>query len=178
VLPTEMEEGRSPGAGLAHPALRDALLRAVSHHCPHWLASHREDLVQSAMVRVLERERREGYEAVRTATYAWKVAYSVVVDEIRRRLRRAERPIESVGEPVATESSESGIVAQERGAALRLCLASLAAPRRVAVMLHLQGHRMDDGAELSGWDVKRYSNLVYRGLADVRRCLTSKGITS
>ena len=31
-------------------------------------------------------------------------------------------------------------------------------------------------AEMLGWNAKRADNLVYRGLADLRRCLTAKGI--
>ena len=31
--------------------------------------------------------------------------------------------------------------------------------------------------ELLGWDNKRTENLVYRGLADLRACLSGKGVT-
>ena len=44
-------------------------------------------------------------------------------------------------------------------------------------MLHLQGHSVPDAARLLGWPAKRTENLVYRGLADLRRCLIAKGHT-
>ena len=48
--------------------------------------------------------------------------------------------------------------------------------RRLAVTLHLQGHSVPEAARLLDWAVKRTENLVYRGLADLRECLTAKGI--
>ena len=47
--------------------------------------------------------------------------------------------------------------------------------RRLAVMLHLQGHPVAEAARILGWTVKRTENLVYRGLADLRHCLICKG---
>jgi RNA polymerase sigma-70 factor (ECF subfamily) len=34
-------------------ALRQHLMRAVARVCPHWLADRRDDLVQSALLRVM-----------------------------------------------------------------------------------------------------------------------------
>ena len=48
--------------------------------------------------------------------------------------------------------------------------------RRLAVTLHLQGHSVPDAARVLDWPVKRTENLVYRGMADLRECLMSKGI--
>jgi RNA polymerase sigma-70 factor (ECF subfamily) len=49
--------------------------------------------------------------------------------------------------------------------------------RRLAVILHLQGHSVREAARLLDWAFKRTENLVYRGLADLRACLQSKGMT-
>src|SRR5262249_56274985 len=70
-------------------AIRLVLERAVRSRCFGLLASARDDLVQSAMVRILERDRHEEL-GRRGASYAWKVAQSVMVDELRR-LGRAQR---------------------------------------------------------------------------------------
>jgi RNA polymerase sigma-70 factor (ECF subfamily) len=173
-----MRDGAAFRAESGHEALRDVLSRAIARHCPRWLSDQKEDLVQAAVVRILEQERRPGGESVRTATYAWKVAYSVVVDEIRRRRNERERPLEDAGDPASSDAADRSVAGRERGEALRDCLGRLVLPRRVAVMVHLQGHRLEEGAALAGWSVKRHANLVYRGLADLRRCLGAKGITS
>ena len=48
--------------------------------------------------------------------------------------------------------------------------------RRLAVTLYLQGHSVPAAARLLEWTAKRTENLVYRGLADLRECLTAKGM--
>jgi RNA polymerase sigma-70 factor, ECF subfamily len=52
----------------------------------------------------------------------------------------------------------------------------MVAPRRHAVTLNLQGHSVPDIGRLLGWTAKKAENLVYRGMADLRSCLSSKGI--
>jgi RNA polymerase sigma-70 factor (ECF subfamily) len=48
--------------------------------------------------------------------------------------------------------------------------------RRLAVTLYLHGHSVPDAARILDWSAKRTENLVYRGLADLRECLLSKGL--
>ena len=74
--------------------MRQVLDRALRKLTPAELTSAREDLRQTALVRVLEVESRER-EGVRTASYLWRVAYSVVADEIRRRRRHFEESVET-----------------------------------------------------------------------------------
>jgi RNA polymerase sigma-70 factor (ECF subfamily) len=63
------------------------------------------------------------------------------------------------------------------GAAIRDCLLKMVDARRRAVTLHLLGHTVPEIADLLGHRVKQSDNLVYRGMADLRRCLSGKGIT-
>jgi RNA polymerase sigma-70 factor (ECF subfamily) len=162
--------------------LRAVLQRAVRRVCPRWLRDRSEDLVQVAMMKVLEaRRRNEGLGAV-PSSYLYKVAYTTLIDEIRRLRRRPEIPLEEGpgdGPPVAAADGnpEERLAAAEVGQAIEECLSSLAEPRRLAVTLHLQGHTVPQAAALLGWDAKRTENLVYRGVADLRRCLESKGVT-
>jgi RNA polymerase sigma-70 factor (ECF subfamily) len=44
------------------------------------------------------------------------------------------------------------------------------------VTLYLQGHSVPDAARILDWPAKRTENLVYRGLADLRACLSNKGL--
>jgi RNA polymerase sigma-70 factor (ECF subfamily) len=161
--------------------LRAVLQRAVRRVCPPWLANRGEDLVQAAMIRVLEARRRgEGMAGV-PASYLYKVAYTTLVDEIRRLRRRPEVPLddgtdEGPALPAAGGNPEELAASSEVGEAIQACLGGLAEPRRLAVTLHLQGHTVAEAAALLGWDAKRTDNLVYRGLADLRHCLESKGV--
>jgi RNA polymerase sigma-70 factor (ECF subfamily) len=164
--------------------LRADLVRAVARACPSWLANRADDLVQAGLMRVLEVHRRREGNAELSPSYLRKVAYSAVIDEIRRWRRRREVPLESAEggiDPVAETVSgspnpEEQSAGRELGDAIRDCLARLVGPRRMAAVLHLQGHSVPEIGRLMGWDGKKADNLVYRGLADLRECLESKGV--
>jgi len=64
--------------------LRADLVRAVTRVCPPWLASKSDDLVQDAMLKVVELQKRGEVNDEISASYLRKVAYTTVVDEIRR----------------------------------------------------------------------------------------------
>jgi RNA polymerase sigma-70 factor (ECF subfamily) len=143
--------------------IRRVLIRAVERHCPPPLAAHREDLVQMALVKLLERPPIEGI-AVRGASYLWRVAYTVVIDEIRR-YSRQQRQAEQLAR------GEGGTPGPEVRSEILDCLGGLQDRRRTAVTLHLQGFRVGEVARALGWTEKQAENLVYRGLADLRICL-------
>lgn len=157
--------------------LRATLSRAVASRCPGWLADQREDIVQDAMARVLaQTPKGEGDEPFR-ASYLWSAAYSALIDEIRRRQRRREVPLPEHEPPASAQPSpERHTAGREINTGLRQCLRRLVDDRRRAVTLHLQGHRVKEVAALLGWDDKRADNSIYRGLGDLRRCLTAKGL--
>ncbi len=81
-----------------YTTLRRDIARAVARLCPRWLSARRDDLVQIAVMRVMQIAGRreasgEGSEAL-ASSYLYKVAYSVLVDEIRRMRRRPEIEME------------------------------------------------------------------------------------
>jgi RNA polymerase sigma-70 factor (ECF subfamily) len=160
--------------------VREVLVRAVAKVCPSWLADHADDLVQAALIRVAEIKRRSEGKVELSAFYLRKAAYSAVVDEIRRRRRRQEVPLEDERpetHPATTAPDpERSCAGREIGRAIRECLGRFVRPRRLAVTLHLQGHTVAESARLLGWSPKRAENLVYRGLADLRSCLEAKGM--
>ena len=150
--------------------LRTVLVRAVGKHCPPELASFREDLVQVALLKLAERrEVGEGNPAPE-ASYAWKVAFTVVIDELRKRRRGQAYALEVASQPGVHASSP------EVGLAIDDCLERLLDDRRVAVTLYLQGFRMLESATAMGWTEKRVENLLYRGLKELRLCLEQKGV--
>ncbi len=178
--------GRARGPGPSrvpeddYAQLRADLVRAVARVCPPRMNDQAEDIVQVALMRLMEIRRKNEGKAEFSALYLRKAAYSVVIDEIRRLRRRQEVPLDDEhpeAEPAAEipdpERQSSG---REIGAAIRDCLGRLIRPRRLAVTLHLQGHSVTEVAGLLGWSPKRADNLVYRGLADLRGCLDAKGI--
>ncbi len=145
-------------------AIRLVLERAIRSRCFGLLASARDDLVQSAMVRILERDRHEEL-GRRGASYAWRVAQSVMVDELRR-LGRERRLAESVSEEKRRSWVDPAGTIQ-----LQQCLGRLEERRRMAVTLHLSGLRIPEVARAAGWTEKTAENLIYRGLDDLRALL-------
>lgn len=161
--------------------VRRRLAVAVARVCPRWLADRSEDIVQVAFTRVLAAVDAQTEADPLPASYLWKAAYSATIDEIRRLRRERGVSLDEVG---ADQIADRGGLSPERqrwgreiGVAIRACLRLLAEPRRLAVTLHLLGHSLVESSRLLGWSVKRVDNLVYRGLADLRGCLGSKGLT-
>ncbi len=161
MAPRRDGDSKDPDPGMEQ--IRQVLIRAVERHCPPALAAHREDFVQMALVRLLERPGGEG-STPRGASYLWRVAYTVVIDEIRR-FRRQQRQSEQLA------VGERGTPGPEARSEILDCLGGLQDRRRTAVTLHLQGFRTGEVASALGWTEKQAENLVYRGLADLRACL-------
>ena len=163
--------------------LRRDLARAVARVCPRWQPSFRDDLVQAAVMRVMQVLAKpagagEGDPPL-TASYLYKVAYSVLIDEIRRERRRGETSLDEqdVSQQAMTEEDPERLArSRELGRGIQECLTGIKRERRLAVTLYLQGHSVPDAARLLEWPAKRTENLVYRGLADLRTCLTAKGM--
>jgi RNA polymerase sigma-70 factor, ECF subfamily len=160
------------------------MARAVRRQCPSWLGDHAQDIAQAALAKVMASAKKSEGDRTLTSFYLHRVAHSALVDEIRRRTRRKEVALEVVTddgdavrtvEPTANENPESQASFRELGEAVRECLGDLARDRRLAVALYLQGHTVPEAARVLGWEAKRTENLVYRGLADLRLCVTGKG---
>lgn len=156
--------------------LRRELVRAVKRSCPAWLVQDADDLVQDALLRLLDRPDLDP-EAL-TGSYLRRVAYSVVVDELRLRRRRpADQPGDLDHSQAETADPRlDGAAAGAIGDGIARCLARQAEDRRRALTLHLLGHSVPEAAELLGWGAKRVENLVYRGLVHLRECLAGLGL--
>ena len=151
--------------------------RTVMRTCPARLLNKAEDIVQAVMLRVLEIQQQQG--EIRTTTYLSRAAYSVLVDEIRRQLKRPESSLEAIESDAldrssSTHSHPSGDLA-DLGDSLRDCLEGLQESRQMAVTLYLQGFTAEEAQRSLGWNLKKVRNLTYRGMADLRSCLGGKG---
>jgi RNA polymerase sigma-70 factor (ECF subfamily) len=161
--------------------LYQRLRRVIGRVCPAWMADRGDDLVQVAFMRVMDLQRRSEGERHFSSSYLWKVAYSALVDEIRRLHRRQEVPLEAddglAFAPAAKHPSpEEDATGRQIATGVRQCLGGLTEGRRQAVTLYLVGHTVPEAAALLSWSAKKTENLVYRGLNDLRRCLASKGL--
>ena len=178
-------EKRDPQGAMDYAQLHRDLTRAVDRVCPRWMADRADDLVQVALMRVMEIQRKKEGTAEFSPFYLKKAAYSAMIDEIRRLRRRQEVSLvggsdeeETVAHDPAAPAPdpERASAGREVGRAIRDCLGRMVAPRRHAVTLNLQGHSVPEVGRLMGWTAKKAENLVYRGMSDLRGCLGEKGI--
>ena len=160
--------------------LRVRILAAVRRACPGRLSAQVDDIVQTVLARLVLAPRSGEGNPRFSAMYIRKAAYGATVDELRRLGRRREDPLDVEAEADRIASRDAGpekvAASAEIGRGIRECLTRLVRPRRLAVTLYLQGCSVPESAGLLGWSAKRTENLVYRGLADLRRCLTTKGM--
>jgi len=98
--------------------LRADLVRAVRRICPAWLADCADDLVQVALLKVMEVQRKSEGKAALSSFYLQRVARSALIDEIRRRRRRPEVPLDEAVEshPAARQHAreDSAVLASEK----------------------------------------------------------------
>jgi RNA polymerase sigma-70 factor, ECF subfamily len=176
---------KNPESSMDYAQLHRDLAKAVDRVCPRWMADRADDLVQVALMRVMEVQRKKEGAAELSAFYLKKVAYSALIDEIRRLRRRQEVSLEGTSDeeetvaydPAAPDPDpERASAGRQVGRAIRDCLGRMVAPRRHAVTLNLQGHSVPEIGRLLGWTAKKAENLVYRGMSDLRGCLGEKGI--
>src|SRR5262245_61923204 len=90
------DEAPAAGEDTASEKLRADLVKALRRACPSWLDSRRDDLVQIAMLKVLDVRKREENRAL-SPSYLYKTAYTVVVDEMRRAQWKRETSLENGG---------------------------------------------------------------------------------
>ena len=116
-----------------------------------------EDVAQEAFARVFA-HRRDFDSAARFSTWLWRIAVNLCRDELRRRHRRPETPIDAndgeaegpglelvAEEPTPDEAAASG----ERADAVRRALLRLPEPYRVVVSLrHYEGLKFSEIAEV------------------------------
>ena len=169
-----------PQRALDYDRLRKQLLRSVARVCPPWLADRREDIVQASLLRVMKAAGGTESNPGPPASYLWKVAYSATVDEIRRHRRRREVPMETLGPENPKEAATASNPFEDRslhelGRAVRSCLETLVESRRLVVGFHLMGHTVSEMKRLLDTNDKRVRNLLFRGMTDLRSCLSDKG---
>jgi len=159
--------------------LRLRLKQDVARFCPRWLSDSADDIAQVAWLRLAAAQKRSERNRAPGPTLIARVAYCTTVDEMRRRKRRREVPMDPVTERARSDTGDParGLRAREIGCGIRDCLTRLAPNRCLAVTLYLQGHTAPETGRVLGWSLRKSENLIFRGMADLRRCLAAKGLT-
>ncbi len=157
------------------------LEQAIHRICPPWLAAQADDLIQVSLLRLMERLRKtQGRQDFNNA-YIKRTAFCALIDEIRRVRARGETALDSgdghePAHPHHGADPEQRLWARQIGEHIRDCLTKLITPRRLAVLLKLQGETGPETATILGWTLRKTENLISRGMADLRQCLTRKGL--
>lgn len=172
---------------LNDPRTYQRLKQMVRRACPAWLERESEDLGQRAMMRLLELDHRAGPEKREIcASYLYRTANSIVVDEIRKRKREIlAEDIEDyrgdaakIGKNQELHSKESplGLLRSVKlREAIQHCLSRLNEERRRATSLRLQGFSNLEISNILDWKPKKAENMALRGRDDLRKCLSRKG---
>lgn len=174
-----MSTGIQAGGESADSEIYRELARKVARYCPAWLRDHADDIAQTAWLRLSASMKENEKNRDPGTTLIARVAYCTTIDEIRRHRRRRETGAVS-GQLEAVPSLESGperdAGAQDIRESILACLEEMIENRSLGVVLHLQGHNAKEVAAIMEWPVKRAENLIYRGMADLRACLSRKGM--
>lgn len=178
--PSERAPDGTRGSPGAEPGIapQERFRRLALRYCPAWLRSDAEDVAQNAWLRyrrALEKNERNRDPG---PSLLARMAYCATIDEVRKRRRRREVPLEVGMETGGSTANDPWRAARAReiGEGILACLAGLLPARRRAVALYLQGHSAPETGTLLGWSLKRCENMIFRGLADLRRCLARKGL--
>lgn len=158
--------------------VRRYLSVAIARASPGWPREVIEELAQAGVVRLMELEQRRPISGGYPPAYLSRVAYTLVVDEIRRRRRESSLDSDETSGWVLRSwapTPEKHTVMRELGRAIFGCVGKLSANRRHAVQLMLLGHTNVEIAARVGWDHKQTENFVTRGRSELRKCLQKLG---
>ncbi|MEO1369833.1 MAG: RNA polymerase sigma factor, partial [Acidobacteriota bacterium] len=173
-------------------ALLDAygpwLKRAIRRLCPRDMGISPDDVEQEVRVR-LWKSLDGGRNIEHPPSYLHKIVSTVTIDamrSVRSRRRHLVSP-ESGDDPGESDgvlerreapgpSPERETQRRQMLDAAQRVLGELPAPRRRAVGLYLQGFKIQEIADVTGWTEPKARNLLYRGLATVRERLAAEGL--
>ena len=163
----------------------EALRRAVRRIVPGRLGvddlDEIEQEVRIRLWRTFEDERKIEH----PTSYLHRMTWNATIDALRRRGRRPETSLEAwlEGEGASATAVRTSTPSPEELASRRQlletveqCLGELKDDRAQAVRCYLQGFTTLETATLFGWTEARARNLTYRGLHQLRRLLTLRGI--
>lgn len=162
---------------------RQLLRAAIARVVPHAIAYERDDVEQDACARLLA-ALRKGTAITNMESYVYRIGVTTAIDTLRRIKRRREtalddaaellrdQPQSSVGggggSAFSGEPSDNAHRGQQLEVARR-AVGQLSTNRQAVVVLHLQGYTIDEVAAKLGWTEAKTRNLIYRGMAEIRK---------
>ena len=159
--------------------LKKTLIGSVCKRFPS-LCSEAEDIAQEVFLSIVRRQEHTKLKRERGDAYFAQAACNKAIDLIRKRLVRKERPLEDVVEvwldaddPLTPEQHYES---RQSYAMIRRCLELMDAPRRRAVELKILGETAKQSAKILRWTRRQVENRVFRGIRDLRDCLSFRGI--
>ncbi len=172
----------APSAALAALLARHAdLVRRVGWR--HGLSdADVDDVFQDVRIRLWHARSESEKISDLGASYVYRTAAAAAIDLIRRRRAKREDDLEvtnesaTVRDALSTASLEEGVESSEAVEQVMRAVDELAPARRPVVRMYLAGYQREEIAQLMGWTEAKTRNLLYRGLADLRELLTTRGI--
>lgn len=149
------------------PRLRAMLARRCASN-PHVEV---DDVLQEVSIR-LWRALCDEREITNPASYLTRVAMTTLIDGVRRAgTRSAEIADTDTGEQVESETAmpDQLASAEQLAGEIDVCIGSMAANRRRALGLYLQGMNTLEIGRVCGWSEAKARNLAYRALADLKQ---------
>jgi RNA polymerase sigma-70 factor (ECF subfamily) len=150
--------------------------------------AHRHNLGPAEIEEVMQETRIRLWKALGTsdriqqapASYIYRTVSSAALDFLRRRRARREHTLDDSGESPAHQlatarSAEDGQRQDEIQRVVAESIELLVESRRAVVRMYLAGFDREEMQELLGWSEAKTRNLLYRGLADLRATLESRG---
>jgi RNA polymerase sigma factor (sigma-70 family) len=139
-----------------------------------------DEVVQEIRIRLWRAGERGEQIATMPASYIYRTAVSAALDVIKRHRATGASLDEQAERNASPASARPGPEEIAAGSHLTAqvvqVIGELSESRSLAVRLHLAGFELHEIARLSGWSPGRTRNLVYRGLAELRRRLSLRGI--
>jgi RNA polymerase sigma-70 factor (ECF subfamily) len=146
----------------------------------------RDEIEQDVRIRLWRALGRGAQLQTMSAAYVYRAAVSAALDLARRQNARRAVPLVEQRDshemplyrPPETCEPWDRLERAEVQEQITRALGELADRRRKVVGLYLLGYVREEIATLLGWSEPTTRNLLYRGLADLRACLTRGGISS
>lgn len=116
------------------------------------------------------------------ASYVYRTAASASLDLLRRRRGKVALRTDSIDArrdalPPDHRGPHRELEGRELTGRIVTALAEIPASRRPVVRMYLAGYSREEIGRLLGWTEAKTRNLLYRGLADLRRRLGEMGIS-
>ena len=171
-LPGELAQARFEELVRTYARLIRAVVRKVAGADADRLGPD----VEQRLLTDLWKRHRSGDVIEHPSTYIYRAAVRETIRALKRDSRLVESPL--VLEPAAprTDDPHAQLRSKELAQTLNEEIDALSSDRARAVRFHLAGFPVDEIMALHNWSYNKARNLIARGMTDLRKRLTHRGI--